>query len=292
MQFPHLTDTESVRAEAAQQYGGLSDAAAFQMAWRADQHPDTEAAALRHRNPEATADVQNDLSLAQEKIDEAFGADTYVVIDAAVRGDALSAIVEDKAGRTSHKVVGWTDRWKSIAPQGDAATERANAQAEAARGRLGAEARAEVQRMVQEATAGILSRVNALLGDKSEEVQQIRDEELAKVGGDLSDDDRARINAGLPVTSAGSRDEPGPRTRTSPSSTEGNDTSESSAGATAGDGDGGGSSGSEGAKWPRRHDALDEIAAANKVTFGEDDTTLDAKIAKLEAAGFTPPPEE
>jgi len=42
--------------------------------------------------------------------------------------------------------------------------------------------------------------------------------------------------------------------------------------------------------WPRTHAALDQIAADMGVTFTPDATTIDAKIAELEAAGIQPPP--
>lgn len=290
--FPHLTDTEGVRREAAQQYGGLSDAAAFQQAHRSSLDPNVEAAARRSRNADKTAEVQNDLDLAQAKIDAVHGEGTYRVLDAAVRGDALSTVVEDQYGNSKHVVVGWTDKWRSIVPQGAEAEALANAQSEAAKGRLGAEARAEVQRMVQEATAGIVAKVSELLGGKMDEVQQIRDEEVAKATGDLTDEDRAAINAGnrQGLSSQGiveTRHAPGGG---SPSTTEGNDTSETAAGRTQGsetdDGD------EAPGKWPRRHDDLDAIAEENGVEFGDEDTTLDAKVAKLEAAGVKPPPEE
>lgn len=306
--YPHLTDTESVRREAESQYGGLSDAAAFTAAHRATRDPNVEAAALRHRNADETAKVQNDLSLAQKKIDAEYGDGTYRVLDAAVRGDALSAIVEDQYGRPSHVVVGWTDQWRSITPTGPDAEARANANAEAAKGRLGAEARAEVQRLVSEATAGVLSKVNDLLGGKLGDVDQIREDAVRDAMADDADDAArlAAINAGLKVPDAGGASQErgsgprtkrgsGPRTKGSPSSTEGNDTSESGAGKTQGTetNSGSGDDDAEGT-WPRRHDSLDEIADEHGVSFdalGSRPSVAD-KIAALEAAGVNPPADE
>ena len=272
--FPHLTDTESVRREAEAQYGGLNDAAAFQQSWRAAQDPNVEAAALRHRNADETAKVQNDLSLAQAKVDEVHGEGTYTVLDAAVRGHALSCIVEDQYGRPQHLVLGWTDKWRDISPKGPDAEARVNAQSEAAKGRLGAEARAEVARMVKEATAEILAQVAEKFGGRMEEVTKIRDDALAKVTDD--------------------GDGSGPRQAGSPSSTEGNDTSETGAGKTAGSESktsGGGSGGSSEGSWPRRHDDLDALADEHDVSFEDlgPRATIDEKIEKLEAAGVTPP---
>lgn len=280
-QFPHLTDTESVRQEADSQYGGLSDAGAFLAAHKATYSPDVSAAALRHRNPDETAKVQNDLSIAQDLVDKTHGEGTYTVIDAAVRGDALSAVVEDKSGRTSHLVVGYNDRWKSISPKGPAAEERVNAEAEAATRRLGAEARAEIKRQVDEATAEITARVNEMLAGVLDKLSDAREHRLEAVREDESQPSR--------------RSRRGARGG-SPSTTGGNDTSETGAGATTGSesdtGDGGGDE-DEPAEWPRHHDDLDAIAADEGIEW-EGARTVDEKIARLEAEGAEPPspPEE
>lgn len=159
--FPHLKDTDKVRAEAAEQYGGLNDAAALQQVHKARMDPSNEAAALKRINVTETEKVKEDLDLAQAKIDDAFGGGTFTVLDAAVRGDALSTIVEDAEGRTHHKVVGWTDRWR---PTGRKDTDAAaNAEAEAKASKFGAEARAEIARQVGEATARIEAEVRGQL---------------------------------------------------------------------------------------------------------------------------------
>lgn len=196
--FPHLTDTEDVRKEAADQYGGLTDAAAFTAAHRASLDPNVTVAGRRARNEEATAELQGDLTAAQSKIDEAFGDGEYTVLDAAVRGDALSVIVEDTSGRPTHKVVGWNDNWKPL----PGTEHTVNAEAEAARGRLGAEARAEVQRIVQEATAEAVAKVTEMFSSKSEEIDKVRDEAVqeATEEEDTSDERRAALNAGLVPT--------------------------------------------------------------------------------------------
>lgn len=285
-QFPHLTDTESVRQEASSQYGELSDAAAFLQAHKASLSADVSAASLRHRNGDETAKVQNDLTIAQKLIDKEYGSGTLRVIDAAVRGDALSAIVEDQYGRTSHVAVGYTDRWRSIARKGPDAEETVNAQAEHARSRLAAEARAEIKRQVDEATQKIMESVAKLTGKRLEEVAEIRESALADTAKDDDSSPKKKTGKG------------------SPSSTEGNDTSEKSAGKTAGsdteaavddgsEGDGAGTS-DDGGEWPRRHDALDGIAKKNKVDLSElgSRAGLDEKIAALEKAGVKPPPPE
>lgn len=201
MTYPHLTDSASVRQEASDQYGGLSDAAAFTAAHRATIDPNVEAAARRHRNEDETAKVQDDLSLAQSKLDEAYGEGEFTVLDAAVRGNALSMIVEDASGRPSHKVVGWNDKYKAVAGP---TVERISAESEAAKGRLGAEARAEVQRLVQEATAKAVAQITEKLGSKTEEVDKTRDEQLKEAtGDDDSDEKRAALNAGLPLVGSG-----------------------------------------------------------------------------------------
>lgn len=284
-QFPHLTDTESVRREAESQYGGLNDAAAFLQAHKASLSADVSAASLRHRNGEETAKVQNDLGIAQKLIDKEYGSNTYRVVDAAVRGDALSAVVEDQYGRTSHLVVGYTDRWRSIARSGAEGEEKVNAEAEHARTRLGAEARAEIKRQVDEATQKIMENVAKLTGKRLDEVSEIREKALA----DTAKDDESSSDG-----------EASRKKRGSPSSTEGNDTSEASAGKTAGsetsdaaDDETAGTS-DEAGEWPRRHDTLDDLAKKNKVDVSELGArpTIDDKIAALEKAGVKPPPPE
>lgn len=195
--YPHLTDTQSVRQEAADQYGGLNDAAAFTAAYRASVDPNVEAAARRQINVDETAKIQEDLGVAQSKLDEEFGDGEFRVLDAVVRGDALSLVVEDKAGRPMHKVVGWNDRWQ---PLPGTAAETVSLQAEAARGRLGAEARAEVQRIVQQATADAVKKVTEMFASKNEEIDKTRDEALEEASEqDTSEEARAALNAGFPL---------------------------------------------------------------------------------------------
>jgi len=184
MEFPHLKDQESVRAEAAEQYGGLDNAAAFVQAQKASRDPNVEAAALRRIDPEETEKVKDDLSLAQAKIDAEYGKDSYTVLDAAVRGDALSVVAEAPDGRTYHLVTGWTKNYKPVVTTAAQRAERVGQAAEAAKGRLGSEARAEVERLVKEATDKALERVADLLKDKGEEVDKIRAKAVKEAYGD------------------------------------------------------------------------------------------------------------
>lgn len=204
--FPHLTEVESVRQEAAGQYGGLQDAAAFQEAHRASLSPDVEAASLRRINQGETDKVQADLSLAQDKIDAEYGEGAYRVLDAVVRGDALSVIAEDHYGRPQHVVVGWTNRWRSIVP--DNADARANAEAESRRGLLGAEARAEVARQVEEARVQIMEEVSKKFAQASDKVTEARDQKLDEVAEHR--EQQASEESGA-AASSGSRRKPGAR---------------------------------------------------------------------------------
>lgn len=264
--FPHLTDRESVRAEAEQQYGGLSDAAAFVQHHQASLDPDVEAASLRKVNEEATAEVKDDLSIAQDLVDESYGGDKYRVIDAAVRGDALSVIAEDEYGRPQHLVVGYTERWRSIKPPD--ADARANALAEKAKAVLGAEAREEVERRVAEATSKIMSDVGKLVEDKLKEVEDAR----VAAQQDAADEPEADEDADEPESSESNRGGDG-----------------EADGSDGGDADG--SDATEAPKYPRTHDDLDALAKASKVEFADGDN-VETKQEKLRAAGVAPPEKE
>jgi hypothetical protein len=261
--FPHLTDTESVRAEAHAQYGGLQDAAAFQEAHRASLSPDVEAAALRKVNPTETQKVQDDLGLAQSKIDAEYGDGEYRVLDAAVRGDALSVVAEDRYGRPQHLVVGWNDRWRSIAPKD--ADARANAGAEAAKGRLGAEARAEVARQVAEATDEIMKKVSSLFADKNAEVDKVRHKQVEEAAAEKDDGEGSSGSRSSGSRKPAARRKPASRSKPA-------------------------SRAKSGSKLPNNHDDLDKLAAANGVSFDEDDN-VKTKQDKLSKAGVKPPEE-
>lgn len=182
MNFPHLTDTESVRQEAATQYGGLNDAAALVSSHKASLDPNVEANALKKMNVAETEKVQEDLDLAQAKVDEEHGEGTYRVIDAVVRGHALSTIVEDAWGRPKHITVGWTDKFRPLTRPADAAAEAANAEAEAARVHLGAEVRQAVAAEVEKARREIEAEYAAKFAKANEEVATTQSEALEAIG--------------------------------------------------------------------------------------------------------------
>jgi hypothetical protein len=189
MNFPHLTDTESVRQEASTQYGGLNDAAALVSSHKASLDPNVEANALKKMNVAETEKVQEDLDLAQAKVDEEHGEGTYRVIDAVVRGHALSTIVEDAWGRPKHVTVGWTDKFRPLTRPADAAAEAANAEAEAARVSLGAEVRQAISAAVEQARTEIEAKYAKLFAEKSAEVTETRDETLSKIADDEGSED-------------------------------------------------------------------------------------------------------
>lgn len=245
--IPHLTDRESVRAEAAAQYGGLNDAAAMIQAWRATIDPNVEATALKKVNVEETRrltdelfDADGDNTSVHEKLREHLGENHGIVevLDAAVRGNALSVVGLDATGAPKKVVVPFNSKFKSIGVSPAEAAARANAQSEAGRVLLGAEALAEIERRVAAARDEIMRDVNKLFADRSDELTERRDAALASVEGAEPDGDEST------------------------------------------------------ASWPRSHDDLDKIAKDNNVTFESSDRTLDAKIAKLQAAGVQPPAAE
>ena len=179
--FPHLKDTESVRQEAASQHGPLTDAAAFLQSHKAAQSPDVAAASLRQVDFEETAKLKEDPDLAQSKVTEALG-EGYTVLDAVVRGDALSAVVvDDSTGQTTHVAVGWNDRWKSLVASGADAEANVNAQAAAAESRLSGEIAAEIGRLVEEARVEISAKVAEAGAKVREEIDKIRQERIEEI---------------------------------------------------------------------------------------------------------------
>lgn len=258
--FPHLKDTESIRAEASAQYGGLSDAAALQQFHKAGRDPSVEAAALKRVNIEETAKVAADLDLAQEKVDAAYGSGVFRVIDAAVRGDALSVIVEDESGRTHHQVVGWNDKWRPTGPRADTL----GAGVEAAKAKLGKEAVAEIDRRVAEATAEIRAEVGKEFESAIAELHQILADRAA--GSSESEDGETQQRDGA-------------ATEQSPSggnlAEEGHPEKEP-----VGNGDEG--------SYPHSHDDLDALAESRGFTWPDGVRNIKDKQAALQAAGITP----
>lgn len=204
--YPHLTDTESVRREAASQHGSLTDAAAFLQAQKARQSPDVAAASLRPINDEETKKLQEDPSQAQSKVDEAMG-EGYTVIAAVVRGNALSTIVEDQYGATSHFVTGWTDDWKSVG-QGE---EQVNAEAAAAQDRLSGEVVAEIERRIEEAAAKIREEVAELYAKAQEKVNEVRQERMERIQERQEEGGDGEAEASVSASAArGRRSQPSP----------------------------------------------------------------------------------
>jgi hypothetical protein len=256
---PHLIDTESVRSEAATQYGGLGDAAALVQAWRSTIDPNVEATMLKKVNVDETQALADELDEAEEgekttvhrKLEAALGPDHGIVevLGAAVRGHGLSVVGTDARGRPVKLVVPWDDKFKSIGVSPAERAARENAKTESSLVQLGQDARAEIERRVAAARDEIMTEVSKLFAKKSAKVTEARDAALEEIAADDED------------TGADDGD---------------------------GDGDGDGGDGTSAAGWPKQHDALDALGKEHGVEFGARDNVA-TKIEKIEAAGVTPP---
>lgn len=263
--IPHLTDTESVRAEAAGQYGELSDASALVQQWAAGIDPNVEATALKKVNVEETERLREELfeadgedTVVHQKLADYLGDDHGIVkvLDVAVRGHALSVVGLTATGAPVKVVVPYTDKFESIGLSPAEQAERAHAMAEGSKVSLGAEMRAEVARQVAAATAEIEANLAKKYEAKAAEVDAIRNDALANAEG--------VEEAGATTTSRGLDG------GTKAADDEGSEGSEDDSG------------------FPRSHDELDKLAKKAKVEFASRDN-IDEKIVKLKAAGVTPP---
>lgn len=260
--IPHLTDTESVRAEAAAQYGDLSDAAALVQQWAAGLDPNVEATALKKVNVAETERLREELyeggddTTVHQKLTDYLGEDHGIVkvLDVAVRGHALSVVGVTASGAPVKVVVPYTDKFESVGLSAAAKAERAHAQAEGSKVALGAEMRAEIARQVAAATEQIRAEAAREYAEKASKIEEARDETLSDVAAGAENVEEA----GATTTSKGL------------------------------DGGGSADSGSDGVEFPRTHDALNALGKKGKVEFASDDK-IDDKIAKLKAAGVSPP---
>lgn len=262
MTLPHLVDSESVRREAASAHGSIDDAAKMIQVHKANIDPNVEATALKKINVPETEKLKEELELegfsetVNEKLSAALGDDHGITpVSVAVRGQALSVVGYDEAGRPVKVVVPYTDRYVSIGLSPAEQAERENA-LKSGKGALTADLKKEVAKLVGEATSAL-----------TDEISELRAKLAAKSGG----------------KSAGAADAGAVETATAGA------VADDDAGA-EGEGDAETSSEGDGTdvKWPRQHDKLDEIAKNAKVTFSPEDKTIDAKIAALEAAGVKP----
>lgn len=267
IKIPHLIESESVRAEAASQHGGLEDAAALQQSWRANLDPNVEATALKKVNVEETEKIGAELydseegsGTAYDKLSEHLGTSDhgYTIQDAAVRGHALSLVVTDSAGNPKHLVVPYTDKYKSIGMSPAERAARANAEAESGRGTLGREAMQLVDQKVAEAREQIMADAAKMFAEKLAEVEEQRAQaqEEAEQAAEDSGDQGGSSRSG--------------RTRS------------------------GGSQSDQAASYPRTHEGLDGLLDTSGTTRpdGWDDMKVDDKVDYLRGEGVSPSGEE
>jgi hypothetical protein len=183
-----------------EQYGVHSNAQELIDAHQASVDPALTRAQLAQIDPEATAEAKDDLDAAAGKLDLAEGDE---VVDVAVRGNALVAVVQDAAGNT-RKVVGpANDKYKppTLAPAEEQRRAEINRDQQVA---------AETRRLRAEADAKIAEARAAEDQRVSEEIAKIKEEkdkELASKVEELESD-------------AESSDAPKRQKRSSPSSGE------------------------------------------------------------------------
>lgn len=146
-----------------QQYGVHANAEGLIESHRTSQNPALQKALLTPVDNDATAEAKSDLKATAGKLKNI--PEDSEVVDAAVRGNALVAVVQHPNGELEKVIGGWTDDWDAkLTPEQKVE-----------------QATAESERHVQQEIARLQAEMAQQLDDQKVELQTEMQEEIAKV---------------------------------------------------------------------------------------------------------------